>query len=88
MRVACLGDGFGYYQVYPKKLKRWDIPRHYFKDTTVDAQIDSAVRLLECDSQELICSGPVPELHEIALDAGHLAQFCRNLSQELRAYVH
>ncbi len=88
LRVACLGDGFGYYQVYPKKLKRWDIPRHYFKDTTVDAQIDSAVRLLECDSQELIRSGPLPELHEIALDAGHLAQFCRNLSQKLRAYVH
>jgi glycosyltransferase involved in cell wall biosynthesis len=88
LRIACLGYGRGYYQVYPRQLKRWDIPRHYFKETTVDAQIDSAVRLLERDGQDLLRAGPVSTLQEITLDAGRLTQVCRDLSEKLRAYVH
>ena len=85
LRIACLGCGRGYYQVYPRHLKRWDIPRHYFKETTVDAQIDSAVRLLERDAQVLLRAGPVSTLQEIKLDAGRLKQVCRDLSEKLRA---
>jgi hypothetical protein len=87
LRVACLGDGQGYYQAYPKQLKRWDIPRRYFTEATVDAQIDSAVRLLERDGQDLLRTGPVTKLQEISLDAGRLTQSCRDLSEKLRAYV-
>ena len=87
LRVACLGDGQGYYQAYPKQLKRWDIPRRYFTEATVDAQIDSAVRLLERDGQDLLRTGPVSKLQEISLDASRLTQSCRDLSEKLRAYV-
>jgi hypothetical protein len=88
LRIACLGCGRGYYQVYPRQLKRWDIPRHYFAETSVHAQIDSAVRLLQCDSQNLLRAGPVSALQEITLDAGRLSQLCRDLSEKLRAYDH
>jgi hypothetical protein len=88
LRIACLGYGRGYYQVYPRQLKRWDIPRHYFEETTVDAQIEFAVRLLERDCQDLLRAGPVSTLQEITLDAGRLAQSCRDLSEKLHAYVH
>jgi hypothetical protein len=74
--------------VYPRRLKRWDIPRHYFEETTVEAQIDSGVRLLERDSQDFLRSGPVLTLQEITLDAGRLARSCRDLSKKLHAYVH
>ena len=88
LRIACLGHGRGYYQVYPRQLKRWDIARHYFEEKTVDAQIDSAVGLLERDGQELLRAGPVSTLQEITLDAGGLTQLCRDLSAKLRAYVN
>ena len=88
LRIACLGYGRGYYQIYPKRLKRWDIPQHYFEETTVEAQINSAVRLLERDVQDLLRRGPVSTLQEITLDVGRLRQSCRDLSEKLRAYVH
>ena len=88
LRIACLGCGRGYYQVYPRQLKRWDIPRHYFAETSVHAQIASAVRLLECDSQDYLRAGPASTLQEITLDAGRLSQLCRDLSEKLRAYDH
>ena len=85
LRIACLGCGRGYYQVYPRHLKRWDIPRHYFEETTVDAQIDYGVRLLERDGQVLLRAGPVSTLQEITLDVGRFTQVCRELSEKLRA---
>ena len=88
LRIACLGCGRGYYQLYPRQLKRWDIPRHYFAENSVHAQIDSAVRLLEYDSQDFLRAGPVSALQEITLDAGRLSQLCRDLSEKLRAYDH
>ena len=88
LRITCLGCGRGYYQVYPGQLKRWDIPRHYFEEATVDAQIDAAAHMLERDGQHLLRTGPVPTLHDISLDVGRLTQVCRDLSQKLRAHVH
>ncbi len=88
LRFACLGHGRGYYQVYPNRLKRWDVSRHYFKEKAVDAQIDAAVRLVDCETQERLRASPVSALREVALDVDRLAQACQVLSEKLRAYAH
>ena len=87
LRLACLGHGRGYYQLYPHRLKRWDISRHYFTEETVDAQIDAAVRLLDREIQEGLRAIPAQVPREVALDAGRLAQASRGFSEKLRAYA-